>query len=267
MDVVVWNMQQKEGNWRLLRDGEDLEADIHILCEAPRPRRGVRAIGAWRTIGLEDDLPLDRVRARRPWSTAVAARSEVTYIADARMARGYKRPAILPFRPSRPGSWTAAHVQVGRRTITAVALYGLLDERGDASVHRSLSELSPIFDHPSYGKYLLLGGDLNIVTNPYPDDPMANRHRAVIARFESYGLVNCVDHAERAEGNSPFMDCPCGERPCREHWQTFRRTGAAAYQEDYLFASRRVFEKLDRCEVLPFRSSSDHAPIRASFSL
>ena len=266
MDVLVWNMQQDERNWLLLRDGAELEADIHILCEAPRPKKTVPAVGEWRTIGLDDDLPLDRQRSDRPWSTAVVARSSPTYITDARMARGYQLPALLPFRPSRPGSWTAAGVKVGARMVTVIALYGLMDEKSDASIHRSLSELSPIFDHRKYGKDVLLGGDFNVVANPRRDDPAARRHHAVLTRLEAYGLVNCVDRAERSEAD-PFMDCPCEERPCTRHWRTFRRKGASAYQEDYLFASRRMLGKLERCEVLPFRASSEHAPVRASFSL
>ncbi len=34
--------------------------------------------------------------------------------------------------------------------ITAISLYGLLDEFSDASVHRSLSEVSPVFDDDRY---------------------------------------------------------------------------------------------------------------------
>jgi hypothetical protein len=30
--------------------------------------------------------------------------------------------------------------------MTAISLYGLLDERSDASVHRSLSELTPLLE-------------------------------------------------------------------------------------------------------------------------
>jgi hypothetical protein len=182
MKVVAWNMQHDQTNWRLLREDDELAADIHILCEATEPSKGVRAVGAWRTVGLEDDLPLERARTDRPWSTAVAARAEVSYIADARSARGYRSPALLPFRPSRPGTWTAARVRHGRRVVTVVALYGLMDERSDASIHRSLSEIAPLFDHPRYGRYLLLGGDFNVVANPKEDDPLAGRHLAVLQR-------------------------------------------------------------------------------------
>jgi hypothetical protein len=267
MDVLAWNMQHNEKNWRLLRDGAELEADVHVLCEATKPPRGVNAIGQWRTVGLDDDLPLDRKRTDRPWSTAVAARSGPTYITDARSARGYELPALLPFKPSRPGSWTAASVEAGGTALTVIALYGLMDEKSDASVHRSLSEVAPIFDHPVYGKHVLLGGDFNIVANPRPDDSMRERHRTVLTRLEAYGLVNCVDRAERSATDPSFDDCPCGERPCTQHKRTFQREGAAAYQEDYLFASGRLLERLVGCTVLPFQPTSDHTPIRTSFEL
>ncbi|MDQ3401441.1 MAG: hypothetical protein M3470_10605 [Chloroflexota bacterium] len=41
--------------------------------------------------------------------------------------------------------------------VTAVALYGLLDEFSDASVHRSLSELSPIFHDARYNGRVVRG--------------------------------------------------------------------------------------------------------------
>ena len=267
MDVVAWNMQHDPKNWQLLRDGAELEADVHVLCEAPEPPKGVLAIGRWRTVGLEDELPLGRKRTDRRWSTAVAARSGPRYITDARSARGYEQPALLPFKPSRPGSWTAARVEVDGTALTVIALYGLMDEKSDASVHHSLSEISPIFDHPDHGRHVLLGGDLNIVANPKPDDPTRDRHRAVLTRLEAYGLINCVDRAERSAADPPFDDCPCGTRPCTQHQRTFRREGSSAYQEDYLFASRRLVEKLVACTVLPFQPSSDHTPIRAAFDL
>jgi hypothetical protein len=267
MDVLVWNMNQKHSNWSLLQNGGDLAADVQIVCEAPKPPRGVEAVGEWRTIGLEEDLPLDRVRCDRPWSTGVIAR-RATSITDARSARaGYRQPALLPFRPSRPGTWTAVEVLMGRARVTVVALYGLLDEKSDASVHRSLSELSPIFDHPRYRKRVILGGDLNVPANLHADDVRWKRCAAVLARLDAYGLVNCVDHAKPSVTDEPF-ECPCGASPCRRHRRTFWRPGSAHYQEDYLLVSRDLFDRaFESCEVLPFRSSSDHAPIRATFAL
>ena len=86
MDVIVWNMQHNQANWALLRRGNELAADIQLLCEAPAPPRDVLAIGQWRTVGLADALPLDRP-VTREWSTAVLASSGPTFITDARRAR------------------------------------------------------------------------------------------------------------------------------------------------------------------------------------
>lgn len=159
--VVVWNMAHKVGNWGVLSEEPELkDANLSLLCEASRPPAGVEALGLWSTEGLEIALGSDK-QVKRPWSTAVASSHSLTPIGDARVDRSYGEP--LPFEPSRPGSWTAASVDVGGVKVTAISLYGLLDEKSDASVHRSLSELSPIFDHETYGKRLLLGGDLNIL--------------------------------------------------------------------------------------------------------
>jgi hypothetical protein len=267
MDVLVWNMNQRERNWSLFRSGEELDADVHILCEAPRPPRGTNAIGQWRTLGIDVDLPLDKP-VKREFSTGIAVRSgeELTWITDARRDRYYKAP--LPFKPSRPGTWTAGRVQMDKLAITCVALYGLMDEKSDASVHRSLSELSPIFDHKAYGKYLLLGGDLNILTNPRPDDPVRGRHIAVLDRIRAYGLTSCLDAATEPD-RVPLVDSPCRVEGCR-HQRTFRKHSKAkgtAYEEDYLFASKGLIRRLWTCEVLDFRPTSDHAPLRATFNV
>jgi hypothetical protein len=163
-------------------------------------------------------------------------------------------------------------VDINGLAVTAVALYGLLDERSDASVHRSLSELSPLFDHPTYGKNLLLGGDLNILSNPRTDDPVRDRHLAVLDRIAAYGLVECLDQAllRREPSRGALQHCPCGlGSDCRHTWTKRVRGSDIPYQDDYLFASKRLAEKLEDCRALPFTddSTSDHAPIVATFSI
>jgi len=131
-------------------------------------------------------------------------------------------------------------VDVDGILVTAIALYGLNDEAYESSVHRSLSELSPVFDHAEYGKYLVLGGDLNILAG-------APRYRGHIAldRIKAYGLIDCLeqglapdryqDRVRRAE-----MDkCRCGRKEDCTHTRTFfdRRRPDIPYQDDYLFAS------------------------------
>ena len=191
-------------------------------------------------------------------------------ITDARVDRSYGEP--LPFEPSRPGTWTAASIDVDGEQVTAISLYGLLDEHSDASVHRSLSELAPIFDHQTYGQHLLLGGDLNILAGR-PAQAHLDRHQVVLERLRAYGLVNCLERSllERTSPRGGLSNCPCRIAGCAHTW-TFRdgrkRLSAIPYQDDYLFASRRLAKRLVSCDALPFTedSPSDHAPIVATFA-
>lgn len=217
-------------------------------------------------IALGPDFPV-----KRSWSAVVASPHPLDPITDARLDRYYKRP--LPFEPSRPGTWVAAAVDVGGLKVTAISLYGLMDEKSDASVHRSLSELSPIFDHETYRRHLVLGGDLNILANPRRNDPVRDRHPAVLARIKAYGLVDCLEKAlhERTPPRGGLSNCPCGlGDDCMHTWTKLdRKRPTVPYQDDYLFASRSLADRLDGCEALPLSldSPSDHAPIVAIFEV
>src|SRR5207249_9062109 len=140
----------RKGNpkgWEALRR---LDVDVVLLNEAARPLGGVRGVkvhGKTKTRGRD---------YARPWSSLIASRQPMEPV-DARV-KG------VPFQTARPGSWTASVVSIPRASgkverVTAVSLYGLLDEMSDASVHRSLSELAAIFDDCRYNKLILLGRD------------------------------------------------------------------------------------------------------------
>jgi exonuclease III len=154
--------------------------------------------------------------------------------------------------------------------VTAVSLYGLMDERSDASMHRSLSECSPVFDDPRYGDRVLLGGDLNTSTQwPASEAAFIARDRGVLQRIEAYGLTDCI-RAMRAPGR--LQGCPCTEGESCSHVRTRRdpRQPDVPYQTDYLFASARERFTLDSCRVLAsdeWFAISDHAPIVADFKL
>jgi hypothetical protein len=266
--TVVWNMQQKVRNWKVLTEWPDLRgADIALLCEAPVAPAHVSAIGHGSTEGLETALGPERP-VKRNWSTAVASPHRTKLISDARIDRHYRQP--LPFEPSRPGTWLAISVDINGTPITVISLYGLMDERSDASVHRSLSELAPIFDHRIYGKRLLLGGDLNILANPRRNDPARDRHLAVLSRIKAYGLVDCLEKSllERDPPRGALQNCPCDLGEGCTHTQTKRVKGSLIpYQDDYLFASSSFAARLLSCGALPLTddSPSDHAPIVATF--
>src|SRR6266508_4187978 len=271
MKVVVWNMERKAENWDVLSGWTDLaDADITLLCEAPRPPSGVRAVGHWSTKGLDCRYPGPDC-TKKKWSTAVVSppRHSLEKIRNARVDRYYKKP--LPFEPSRPGTWTARLVDIHGVNVTAISLYGLMDEKSDASVHRSLSVLSPILDHEVYGRLLLLGGDLNILAGR-PRRAHLDRHQVVLARIRAYGLIDCLE-AMRPPG---VLDgCPCGQSEECSHTWTYRSRrrdrSHIRYQDDYLFASPALAEddRLLSCYALPFNdeSPSDHAPIVGTFEV
>jgi hypothetical protein len=268
--VVVWNMAHKAVNWRFLSDDPELSgADLSLLCEASPPPAGVEAQGLWSTEGLEVDLGPNKP-VKRPWSTAIASPHPLTAISDARVDRSYGEQ--LPFKPSRPGSWTAASVDVDGVKGTAISLYGLLDEKSDASVHRSLSELSPIFDHKTYRKNLLLGGDLNILAGRPVGDHL-DRHQVVLERIKAYGLVDCLEKTvlETTPPRGGLEGCECGRGDDCTHTRTKFVTEhpTVPYQDDYLFASRALADRLENCHALPVNadSPSDHAPIIATFEI
>lgn len=163
MKVVAWNMHQRSlyGNWPVLRDDPKLGgAHVALLCEATGvpelpSRFGFHAEGNGSTKRSDcecSDLPYGCHKRR--YSTAIATTDE--------RANGLREIPDGP-RPSRPGTWTARTVAVGNATVTAIALYGLHDGSYVASVRRSLKELSPIIEDDEYGRYLLLGGDLNVL--------------------------------------------------------------------------------------------------------
>ena len=253
--VVVWNVARKDRAWAAL---DRLKPDICLLNEAvvPANRRGVwNADG---TIG-RDDKP-------RPWTAAVITTSTFRPIVDAQ-AR-WVRKTTVPFECSRPGSWAAAQVETPLGAISAVSLYGLLDEFSDASVHRSLSEVSPIIDDPRYRGLVLLGGDLNTGTQ-WPSPAQNRRDRNVLDRIEALGLIDCI-RAKRSPGR--LAGCRCLDGESCEHVRTRRHVPrpSVPYQTDYLFASKKLLSSLASCEVLAtdeWFSISDHAPIVADFQI
>jgi endonuclease/exonuclease/phosphatase family metal-dependent hydrolase len=257
--VAVWNMDswRRKGNPRGWAALEELGADVLLLNEATRPSirmRGLRIEGRQRTRGRDYS---------RPWASLIASPHPMSVV-DARVKR-------VPFQTGRPGTWTASVISMPRANgrierVTAVSLYGLLDEMSDASVHRSLSELAAIFDDRRYSKLVLLGGDLNTWTgwNPDTDPRHLARDKSVLQRIEAYGLVDCLK-ARRRRGR--LEKCPCRDRTCK-HTQTRRDHSGIPYQMDYLFASQALADRLERCVALAadeWFSLSDHCPIIARF--
>jgi hypothetical protein len=258
MRVVVWNMAHRVASWQVI---DELVPDIALLSEARAPKGiQVNIVGGVSTKGLDG--------YRRSWATAViSGKHPLREVEDAHGSRRGK-PIKVPFANSRPGSWVTAATSIpGFGDITAVSLYGLMDERSDASVHRSLSELTPLFEDSRYNRLLLLGGDLNTWTGWRPG-PHLERDRVVLDRIRAFGLVDCLQ-AKRPPG--PLKGCPCTSGLRCTHTRTRLDAGKpnVPYQMDYLFASAAMVERLVTCEALPhdrLPSPSDHFPILATFN-
>jgi hypothetical protein len=255
--VLVWNMAGKKQAWTAL---DRLAPDIALLNEAIVP---AGRCGVWSSAGT-----VGRDTAKRPWTSAVISGQKSREITDARPQWRHSKRNV-PFHCSRPGSWAAARVETELGPISSVALYGLMDELSDASVHRSLSELSPVFDDPTYNELVVLGGDLNTSAQWPKGDTFYKRDRNVLDRIEALGLVDCL-RAKRPPGR--LTDCPCAEGDECGHVRTRRdpRYPSVPYQTDYLFASPRLASRLVSCEALAsdeWFAISDHAPIVALFEL
>jgi endonuclease/exonuclease/phosphatase (EEP) superfamily protein YafD len=269
MKVVAWNVAQNAK--ALSRTPAVRGADIYLLNEAPRALElGDLLMKADdRTIALDCPHAEGLCTCNRRWSAAVAVppRHGVERIKDARRSESSR---VLRFEPSRKGSWIAALVSLeGGEHVTAISLYGLRGgERSDESVHRSLSELSPVFDHERYGRLLVLGGDLNTLARAEIGSRALARDQGVLDRItKGFGLVDLLAQDIRKQKRGPLEECGCGYGPNCEHTWTFRHKDnpTTKYQDDYLFASPELAERLDRCEAIPFTAASDHTPIVAMF--
>jgi hypothetical protein len=279
--VVTWNMNQRSsgGNWATLREDPELaDADIFLLCEATGVPAvpgtfGLTAIGNGSTKGIGCPCPGPDSCKQRKYCTAVAF-AQPTLPSVTRVRQG----TLLPERPSRPGSWTAAVVEIGDIAITAIALYGLNDEGYPASVRRSLSELAPILEDRRRAEYLVLGGDFNILAGKPPRVKPYPGHQ-VLAEIASYGLIDCLhaglspDRYTDLSLRTDMDHCQCGLRNACTHTRTYYddKRPDIPYQDDYLFASPSLAARGRLRSCLAQRigpdSPSDHAPIVAVFEV
>lgn len=272
---MVWNMNWNQNTLAakdrylqgLLRR---YSVDVALLNEAR-----MNLLKKWQkanpdTVRFNAGGTLGKDYTRKVYSAAIYSKHGPAEIKDARARslRG-RRPEIdFAQANSRPGSWIAATVPSGGGPVSCISLYGFCDELGDASMHRSLSEVSPIFSDPAYCELVLLGGDFNTFTG-HEIPGHAERDRITLGRIEAYGLKDCL--AARAEG--PLDNCPCqnlSERPCTHTLTRLIPGDDTPYQEDYLFASQALAATLDECFALEpeeWRPFSDHAPIIATFDI
>jgi hypothetical protein len=274
--ALVWNMglgspgkRTHAANWaRLDQLMLDRSIDVALLSEAPTSglaqRRAIYSEAG--TLGWDVRRDNGEVKPRR-WSAAVVTSGEMPEQVNPVATGSHGRRPNVPFRASKPGTWAAGRVAAtGIGSVTCVSLYGLMDELSDASVHRSLSDISPIFTDPNYMDLVLVGGDLNTGTQ-WEDDRIRARDRNLLDRFEVFGLVDCL-RKRRGPGRLSNCDCPDGDA-CQHTWTRLDPSDPGRpLQVDYLFASASLADRLESCEALSppdWQEFSDHAPIIATF--
>jgi endonuclease/exonuclease/phosphatase family metal-dependent hydrolase len=266
--VVAWNMQhqKKEANWDRLLDWAPIaKADLYLLCEAVPVPEHIKSAGLEVEMNgstKETHCPCEGDKCdNRRFSTAVASSGRVER---------------LPSEPERrAGTWIACSVDLRGISLTAIALYGLGDDAYPSywqSTEKAVSEVIPILKHEEHGKHVLLGGDFNILAGA----PPYGGHE-VLARIEELGLVDCLkdqlpgDRYDDPVRRKDMDNCQCGRHSECIHTRTFLKKDDpdTPHQDDYLFASAELADRLEGCHALPLgaASPSDHAPIVATFNI
>lgn len=265
MKIASWNLNEERrlGAWQYLT--MDLHADLALVQEA-LPNALRRSVHRPSGIAGRDG------KARR-WGSAVVALSDDVTLEPVGLAEGKWRRRSLGLAPlecvSR-GHVAIARVEAVGLSFTAISAYGLM-EFGYASgtLLRTIADLEPLLDDPVLGDDVIIAGDWNIGTwwTGAEDAKYARREGAALRLLEAYGFEDCLDrHLPAARGRLPDCRCDHGER-CR-HVRTYRKSGSTgAYQDDYLFATRSLAERMLRAEVDPAwdwnSMVSDHAPLIA----
>ena len=261
--VVTWNMnhgfrstRQRSAAWTFL--SETVRPDVALLQETSTPPdTSEHAVHKPEGIG-----------GGRNWGSAVVSfgpsLSEVTH------ARTRSSTKDAPLMVTLTGTVMIADaVLEDASTVTLVSLYGAI-EYGYAvtTVHKQLGDLTPLFDSNRRDQ-IILGGDLNCSTQLAA--PHRVRHENLFQRIQRFGLVDLLGQTKNRR--TPLSDCVCDDAPSCGHVQTHRHPRSAVpWQDDYLFASSKLADRLVDCYALddgepdPW-SLSDHCPIVADFEL
>jgi hypothetical protein len=123
-------------------------------------------------------------------------------------ARSPYSPQDVPLRGTHPGCVAVAQaVLPDGSKLTLISVYGLIDSGYSVTtLHRILSDLTPLFDDRRYNAHVVLGGDLNASTQAEEGYLHLARHRLVFERIKAFGLVDCLDM--KLGATRPLADSP-----------------------------------------------------------
>jgi hypothetical protein len=172
---------------------------------------------------------------------------------------------VEPLWVSQKGAYAVGLVEGRSKPIIVASVYALWDygwlpsgskpKYAHTSLHRAVSDLTPVLDTASHGMSVVLAGDFN-TSSQFPS-PHREAFRTVHDRLAGLGLHNV---AIRPDGED-LAGCPCDDDPCR-HVRSYE--GAIPYQDDYVYVSADLARgaKLvgfDQSE--PAKAVSDHLPL------
>jgi endonuclease/exonuclease/phosphatase family metal-dependent hydrolase len=272
MRIVSWNLNRaswsqrrrcltaEEQQRRAWTELAALGADVALIQEAvPPPGNLERPPVATLPAGAVAEDWRSRPGPRRWWCSAIASWGPV-------LERLPEPPDLSePLTESHKGAYRIGRVPWGDGHLVLVSAYALWDyswlEAGqkpiysETTMHRILSDITPIIDVEHSNLSVLVAGDFNASTQFPP--PYRAQYRLVLSRLECLGLQNISVSAAGEE----LVDCPCADVPCR-HVRTLE--GKKPYQDDYVYASRDVAAatRLVAVERTPgMEAVSDHLPV------
>jgi hypothetical protein len=274
VSMLSWNVAQV-GRWDAINR---YDLDVVLLQEAPRPPANLdydvypKDLETWETAGYK----------RRSRRTAIAAPSGRLTLKPIETADIYTESAES-LLASRPGTLTAADVYRGERLLfTVVSLYGAWESAlrdsskeiyADASVHRLLSDLSPVLTGRRNDIPVIMAGDLNILLgygesgNQY----WAARYQSVFSRIESMGLKFVGPQSPHGRQANPWpAELPADSLNVPTFHSNRRSPMTAERQLDYVFATTSTAKDV-RVEALNHSAEiwgeSDHCQIRIEVTM
>ena len=152
-----------------------------------------------------------------------------------------------------PDAIASAELEINQQKINAISLYGkIIDNYAITTLHRSLSDLTHLFVQKNIREWLLIGGDFN-ADEAIDEKQSGQSHHIFFERLKDFRLYDC-----RQKFN-------------KERAQTLRhKRSDFAWQNDYLFAGKKLYESCISCEVIDDKNLydiSDHNPLIAEFKI
>jgi endonuclease/exonuclease/phosphatase family metal-dependent hydrolase len=241
--LVTWNLncsfrKRDDKPWAFIAS---LEPDVALVQESYRP--------------LIEGAVGSEIGGTRSWGSWVVpfGGASLTAIPTVPVSNDAIEPAGA-LEMSHPGAFAVADVQLpSDRAVTVASVYGMLAfsvlnrvRYAVTTLHRTLSDLTPILDVHRTPRPVVLAGDLNV--SPQITWPDTAAHVAVIDRIKAFGLSDCL-----------------GDMHDGQYVRTFGKV-ETPFQDDWVFASPSL--TCTRCEPVDTDEAwalSDHCPVMAEF--